>query len=38
MKVLLNVIKDPKFEKVKFVSLQAVKNMMKSAEHERYLK
>jgi len=36
--VLVNLIRDPKYEKMKPVCLQAVKNLLKSAEHERYLK
>jgi hypothetical protein len=38
LKILINVIRDPKFEKVKYVCLQAIKNISKSAEHERFLK
>jgi len=32
------MIKDHKFEKAKFVGLQALKNICKSPEHERYLR
>ena len=32
------MIKDPKFDKQKPVCLQTIKNLTKSAEHERWLK
>lgn len=38
LKVLVNIIRDPKFEKVKFVCIQAVKNIVRSGDHERFLK
>eukprot|EP00347_Sterkiella_histriomuscorum_P015644 403356242 len=38
LKVLVNVVRDPKFDKQKFVTLQAIKNLIRSAEHERYFK
>lgn len=36
--MLVNVIRDPKFDKQKFVALSAVKNLIRLAEHERYFK
>ena len=38
LKILINVIKEPKFEKQKPISLQIIKNVTKSQDHERYLK
>jgi len=35
---LVNATRNPKFDKMKFVCLQAIRNIAKSPEHERYLK
>lgn len=38
LKVLINVIREPKFEKQKMVTLQCVKNLQKSPEFDRWFK
>ena len=38
LKILVNIIRDPKYEKVKYVCLQALKNIIRSSEHEKFLK
>jgi len=35
---LVNATRNPKFDKLKFLCLQAIRNISKSPEHERYLK
>ena len=38
LKVLVNLIRDPKHERSKSLLLQSVKNLIKFPDHERYLK
>lgn len=38
LKVLVNLIRDPRHEKSKMMLLQAMKNVMKFPDHERFLK
>jgi pantoate kinase len=35
---MINVIRDPKFDKLKNVALQSIKNIIKNPDHERYLR
>jgi hypothetical protein len=35
---MITVARDPRFDKMKFVILQAIKNMIKVQEYERYFK
>ena len=38
LKVLINLIREPAHEKAKSLLLQALKNIMKHPDHERYMK
>ena len=38
LKVLVNLIRDPRHERSKTLLLQSVKNLIKFPDHERYLK
>ena len=38
IKILINLIREPKHEKTKPVFLQCIKNIMKLPDHERYLR
>lgn len=38
LKVIVNLLRDPRHERSKMMLLQAMKNIMKFPDHERYLK
>lgn len=38
LKVLVNLVKDPKYERMKVINLQSIKNIVRFSDHERYLR